>query len=276
MKHGRLLDLARSKRHNCVKLDAGCSSETPAPAHPRLASNEPANLNELSRRTTSRARVVAWQTSRRSDRDRRKLENRLSFLGSSFGRGFHKNHLHPAVRAASSCSREQVKRSTSDPGTCAKKTHGTRATRATHATHATHGTHEQRKAGTKRHYSYAAGGGHLRESTSIGDENALTIGHQLRYARPAVLPSTGAPRASWNRLPHRPTPSLPLCRHRRATEQHRSPLTPSRFHATPFSSPRCSQQPYPLPRSLHLETLGNEQPPSKAGSVTRPTIILQT
>lgn len=39
-----------------------------------------------------------------------------------------------------------------------------------------------------------------RQVDKCRDKSAQTIRHELRYARPAVLPSTGAPRASWNPL----------------------------------------------------------------------------
>lgn len=59
-----------------------------------------------------------------------------------------------------------------------------------------------------------------------------------------------------------------------ATER---PLFLSGFRGSPLPLGRCSHHPYPLPRPPpHLETLGNEQPPSKTGRVTRPTIILRT
>lgn len=159
-----------------------------------------------------------------------------------------------------------------------------------------------------------------RQVDKCRDKSAQTIRHELRYARPAVLPSTGALRASWNplspttrfcpRLRH-PLPltvSAPGLRHTDARSpdppplpprvpllslpDHLSPLSPLYRFTLPVqpSDPTTSSLAalLSLIRSIpfrsipfrcydpHLETLGNEQPPSKTGSVTRPTIILRT
>lgn len=172
-----------------------------------------------------------------------------------------------------------------------------------------------------------------RQVDKCRDKSAQTIRHELRYARPAVLPSTGAPRASWNPLSpptlshssrlcprlrlsltrvsrpgsrDTPTPDHPIHPHHHRHHHHlplrallslpdrRVPLLPLRS----FSLTRSNRfSPLPSQPSLvlltlirfvpfrsipfrcydpYLQTLGNEQPPSKTGSVTRPTIILRT
>ena len=142
-----------------------------------------------------------------------------------------------------------------------------------------------------------------RQVDQCGDKSAQMIRHELRYARPAVLPSTGAPWSSWNRLPHSaPAPGSgpqPSPRHTAARSPD-PPLPPRSLHSPDHLSPLSPLPPTPViarpdhpilpplatllllppyPFRCHdpyLETLGNEQPPSKTGSVTRATIILQT
>lgn len=99
----------------------------------------------------------------------------------------------------------------------------------------------------------------------------------MRYARPAVLPSTGASELRSRPFPHHSASRFgrPPLRAPRVVLPLRAPL-PSTLLAGTIQPIYSTLSPLIRCHDPHLETLGNEQPPSKTGSVTRATIILQT